>query len=211
MAALKKFWVENSLSIVMFGLFLLFLVGLSIAGLLHENEELAQHGKAAISYWEYVASGNFVEAVFENWESEFLQMWALVILTVMLRQKGAVDSKKIEGTEPVDEVPSRKDLLGRLYSRSLGVALLALFLASFALHALGGVSAYNDEASQHGEELISVWQYITSSQFWFESFQNWQSEFFAVGSLLLLSIFLREHGSPESKPVDAPNEETGSS
>jgi hypothetical protein len=212
---------ENALSLTLFTFFFVFLIGVSVSGHRFENEELAEHSQPAISYTEYVTSGNFVEAVFENWESEFLQMGALVVLTIFLRQKGSADSKKLRGKEMVD-TSSRYSIIhasswrnrGRafkdvLYGNSLSLALFALFAASFVLHAAGGASAANEEAALHNGEQVSVVQYIATSQFWFESFQNWQSEFLAVGALLVLSIFLRQRGSPESKVIGEPNSQTG--
>jgi hypothetical protein len=220
---MKKFLYENSLSVCMFGLFFVFLVGLSITGHAYQNEQLQEHSAPLQTYGEYIVSGEFVEAVFENWESEFLQMAALVIGTIFLRQKGSADSKKIRGKDSVD-TSSRYSIIhasswerrGRavkhlIYGNSLSLALLALFALSFALHAFGGVAAVNDEAALHGQPAITVGEYVASSQFWFESFQNWQSEFLAVGSLLVLSIFLRQRGSPESKPIGESNATTGSS
>lgn len=160
-----------------------------------------------------MTSGEFVEGVFENWESEFLQMWALIMLTIFLRQKGSSDSKPIRGNAPVD-TSSRysiihaqswkkrgKALRHALYAHSLGIAMISLFLVSFALHAIGGTSAYNEDATLHGSSTVSVVEYMGTSTFWYESLQNWQSEFLAIGALLVLSIKLRERGSPESKPV----------
>lgn len=205
----------------MFGLFFVFLVGMSISGFLENNEQLATHQQTSISYVQYVVSGEFAEAVFENWESEFLQMWALVILTIFLLQKGSADSKKLKRKEPFDTSSRysiihasswrlRGKAIGKaLYANSLGLALLGIFVLSFVLHALGGTSAYNEEATAHGQTSLSLWQYITTSRFWFESFQNWQSEFLSVGVLLILSIFLRQRGSPESKPIGDPDSATG--
>ncbi len=213
---------NNALSIALFSLFALFLIGLSITGYYEQNEERQSHQQTAISYGAYVTSGNFVEAIFENWESEFLQMWALVMLTIFLKQRGSADSKKLHGQNEVDTSSrytiihaqnwkSRSKAVGHLLrDNSLGLALLSLFAVSFVLHAVGGLSAYNEEAKLHGEQVYTLAEYITSSRFWFESFQNWQSEFLAVGSLLVLSIFLRQRGSPESKPVGTPNAITGS-
>jgi hypothetical protein len=171
---------------------------------------------------EYLQSGHFGEAVFENWESEFLQMAAYVVLTVWLRQKGSSESKKLSGTESVDKDPresrARKGVPGpvrrggwrlRIYENSLSLAFAALFLLSISLHAVQGVRQYNDEAREHGERSISLSEYVRGPQFWFESFQNWQSEFLAVGSIVVLSVYLRQKGSPESKPVDDPHSETG--
>lgn len=217
---MKRFWRDNALSLTLFGLFAIFLAGLSLSGLAHENEELSSHGQAALSYLQYIRSSGFIEAVFENWESEFLQMGALVLLTIWLRQKGAPDSKKMQ-KEAVD-TSSRSSIINSgdwgkrakavrhlVYANSLSLALGGLFLLSFALHAASGAAAFNEEAGAHHEALLSVWQYLASSQFWFESFQNWQSEFLAVGSLIVLSIYLRQRGSPESKPVGAPHSQTG--
>ena len=219
---MRKFFRENSLSIVLFALFFVFLIALSITGYLYENEEMAMHSQPSVSYLEYVTSGVFIEAVFENWESEFLQMGALVVLTIWLVQKGSADSKKLRGKNDVDTSSrysiirasnwkTRKKAIGSmLYSNSLSIALFGLFLLSFLLHAFGGVAAANQEAEQHGQETMSVMEYVSSSQFWFESFQNWQSEFLAVALLLVLSVFLRQRGSPESKPVGESNDKTGS-
>jgi hypothetical protein len=219
---MKKFLHDNSLSIVLFALFFLFLVGLSITGHRTENEELLSHSQPLITYLEYLRSGGFAEAVFENWESEFLQMGALVLLTIWLHQKGASDSKKLRGSEEVDTHSRysilkattwsnrKKAIAEGLYANSLTIVLFGLFILSFILHAVSGTSAANEEALQHGEETLSTLQYIRTSQFWFESFQNWQSEFLAVGSLIVLSIFLRQRKSPESKPVGSSNSKTGS-
>lgn len=162
----------------------------------------------------------FGEAVFENWESEFLQMGALVVLTIWLVQKGSADSKKLRGRNDVDTSSrysiirasswrTRKKAVGSvLYANSLSIALFGLFFLSFVLHAWSGVAAANQEAIVHHQAQVGLLQYLVSSQFWFESFQNWQSEFLAVGLLILLSVYLRQRSSPESKPVGAPNRRT---
>lgn len=218
---MKRFFTDNSLSIVLLTLFFVFLVGLALTGYAHQNEELTMHGQLAESFVSYLGSGEFVEAVFENWESEFLQMGAFVLLTIWFKQKGSADSKELQGGDPVDApspYPLRKAktwperwhaLRYMLYSNSLTIAMFALFFLSFALHAAGGVSAANEEAMQHGQSTMSMWQYVGSSQFWFESFQNWQSEFIAVAALIIFSIFLRQRHSPESKPVEESDAKTG--
>lgn len=211
---MKRFWHNNSLSIVLFLIFFLSIAGMSIAGWHTNNQELQDRGQTQQSYGAYITSGGFVEGVFENWESEFLQMWALVMLTIWLRQKGADDSKPIHGTMAQDTrsrymLNNAKDWPGRwrairhfMYSHSFGFAALAIFIFSFILHAAGGAEVYNQDAAYYGDaERVNTFSYMGTSQFWYESLQNWQSEFLAVGTLMLLSISLRERGSPESKPV----------
>jgi hypothetical protein len=220
---MRRFLRENSLSIVMFGLFFVFLLLQSLTGWRTANQENQEHHQPAESYVGYLGSGAFAEATFENWESEFLQMAGFVLATVFLRQKGSPESKNLEGEEPVDEDPNqarrrqgvpwpvrRGGLALVVYQNSLSLALGALFLMSFLFHALGGHAEFNQQQVEHGEAPASLISFVTSSQFWFQSFQNWQSEFLAVFALTVLGIFLRQRGSPESKPVAAPHAETGS-
>lgn len=213
---------EHSLSLVMLGLFLITLFGQSIAGMRYYNEEQQEHGQPESSYLEYITTGDFVESVFENWESEFLQMGAYVILTVFLYQRGSAESKKLEGKEPVDQDPHksrnadapwpvrRGGWVLKLYENSLSLAFMLLFLMSITLHAAGGARTTCEENRQHGQaECYSTIGYMGTSKFWFESLQNWQSEFLAVFSIVVLSVYLRQKGSPESKPVNTPHHKTG--
>jgi hypothetical protein len=169
-----------------------------------------------------MASGHFISAVFENWESEFLQMAMYVLLTIFLFQKGASESKKPNESNPEDEPPSikrddpdapwpvhRGGLILKLYSNSLSLALVALFLASFWLHLAGSTRRMNEEAQWHHQPARTASDTLVDPEFWYESFQNWQSEFLSIGVLLVLGIYLRQRGSPESKPVAAPHAETG--
>jgi hypothetical protein len=218
---MKRFWRDNSLSLVLFGFFFIFIIGQSLAGHSAHNQDLLAHGQADISYVQYLHSGNFAEAVFENWESEFLQMGALVILTIWLRQKGAADSKKIIGKEKEDSRSrysiihattghlQRKALGKAIYANSLSIALFGLFFISFIFHGLSGTARFNQQALLHHEQMLGLWQFMGTSQFWFESFQNWQSEFLSVGVLILFSVFLRQRHSPESKPVGDRNSRSG--
>jgi hypothetical protein len=217
------FFHEHGLSIVWLGLFLIFLIAQAICGHLEYNEDQREHGESAISFVEYLKTPHFVEATTENWESEFLQMFLFITLSAFLYEKGSAESKKLYQKEAVDRDPrdskNKKDapwpvrrggLALRLYENSLSLAFLVLFLACFVLHAVGGARNYNEEQREHGKsQEVTTLQYIGTSRFWFESFQNWQSEFLAVGSMVLLSIWLRQRGSPESKAVDASHEETG--
>jgi Domain of unknown function (DUF6766) len=220
---MRRILRENGLSIVMLSLFLFSAVGQSITGYHEYNDDQKEHGQQGLSYVEYLGSGHFVEAIFENWESEFLQMSAYVLLTAFLYQKGSPESKKLDEEEAVDKEPAksgrkkanapwpvrRGGFILKLYEHSLTLVLFMLFLISFALHAAGGARLYSHEQALHGSPPVSTIQYLGTSRFWFESFQNWQSEFLSVGALVILSIFLRQKGSPESKPVDAPHSETG--
>jgi hypothetical protein len=218
---MRRILRENGLSIAMLGLFLVFLVGQSLTGHRTHNRDLADHGRPAIGYLDYVASGAFAESVFENWESEFLQMASFVLFTIFLRQRGSPESKKLQGEEPVDANPRlarspkvpwpvrRGGVALALYQNSLTIALFLLFLLSFYLHAAGGTRDFNEEQAFHGGRPVSTMGYMSTSRFWFESFQNWQSEYLSVGALVVLSIFLRQRGSPESKPVAHPHDETG--
>jgi hypothetical protein len=217
---MPRFAREHGLTLVMTVLFILALAGQTLTGWSVYNGDQVDHGESAISLGEYLGTGHFGEAVFENWESEFLQMGLFVVLTVVLRQKGSPESKSIDGDEEVDRDPDRArsdaplpvrvgGFLGRIYEHSLSIALLGLFVLSFALHVVTGAAAYSEEQGAHGEAKVSAIEYLATPQLWFESFQNWQSEFMSIGALVVLSIFLRQKGSPESKPVDAPHLETG--
>src|SRR5215207_6275148 len=217
--ALIRFLSENGLSLALFGIFFVTVLGQAVTGLQEHNQTQEEHSAPTVSLLPYLISGHFVEALFENWESEFLQMAGYVLLTVWLRQKGSSESKKLDGEEPVDEDPRlhRSDpnapwpvraggLILKLYENSLAIAFLLLFVVSFALHAVGGSIEYNEEQQAHGETAeVSVVEYIGTPRFWFESFQNWQSEFLSLGVMVVLSIFLRQRSSPESKPVASPH------
>jgi hypothetical protein len=213
---------DNGLSLTLLALFLAFWVGQALVGHRHYNEEHRQHGQPEVSLSAYLKSAEFMEATTENWESEFLQMGAYVLLTCFLFQRGSSESKKIGEVEAVDRDPRlsqhkahvpgpvrRGGWALRLYAHSLSIAFSLLFLTSFILHAIAGARARNEEALTHGGASISTLEYLVSSQFWFESLQNWQSEFLAIAAMVVLSIFLRQQGSPESKPVDAPPRSDG--
>ncbi|WP_432899866.1 DUF6766 family protein [Micromonospora matsumotoense] len=215
-------WLRhNALSLTMLGAFAVFLTLQSITGWQTHNEELTEYGVPTLSWWAYLGSGHFAESVFENWESEFLQMGGYVLLTAYLVQKGSAESKTDDTTDrPADDereagpdAPWPVRVGGfplAVYRHSLPLALLLIFAGSFVGHLFGGAAAYNEEqALQSGAAPISVWQFLRTSDFWFQSMQNWQSEFLAVGALILLSIVLRQASSPESKPVTAAHAQTG--
>jgi hypothetical protein len=206
---------DNGLSIALAFLFVAFLSGQSVTGYRVCNAERAAHGQPPLSYGDYLLSDHFAEATFENWESEFLQMAAYVVLTALLIQRGSAESNDPDAARPVRPGRAapwpvrRGGWVLRLYEHSLSLALAGLFLASFVLHGRAGAQHYNAEQLQHGAATISVWSYFATAQFWFESMQNWQSEFLAILAMVVLSIFLREKGSAESKDVAAPHAKTG--
>ncbi len=219
----RNFLRDNGLLLTCLGLFAVFFVGMIISGTATYNEEQREHGSPEqVSVLGYLKTGAFAEATFENWESEFLQMGMYIVLTAFLYQRGSSESKPIEGDAPQDADPRfqahqpgapwpvrRGGVILKVYENSLAIAFFVLFFASWAAHALGGARAFNEEQAQHGQEAISVWRYVTTSQFWFESMQNWQSEFIAVAAIVGLSIIFRQRGSAESKPVAEPHHETG--
>ena len=215
-----RFLYRNGLSIVFIALFFVALIAQAFFGWKQHNQELEELGGSALSLGEYLASGHFFSATFENFQSEFLQMALYVVLTISLRQIGSAESKDLVKREEVDREPdpNKKDAPGpvkrggwrlRLYQHSLSIAFVALFLVSWLGHLYGSFIDYNDQQMLHGEPQKHLAAFLTEPDFWFETFQNWQSEFLSVASIVVLSIFLRQKGSPESKPVDAPHMETG--
>jgi len=219
---MRKWAKEHGLLLANAGLFLAFFVGMVLSGAASYSEEQQAHGQPAVSVLEFLGTGAFVEATFENWESEFLQMAMYVVLTALLFQKGSAESKPMGKQAPQDEDPRRATLsqatpwpirrggaLLKVYEHSLSILFFVLFLASFILHAAGGVDDYNNDQQSHGQPTISFLQYLGNSRFWFESFQNWQSEFLVVAVLAGASVYLREKGSSQSKPVAEPHYETG--
>jgi hypothetical protein len=215
---MHRFLRDNGLSLVIAGLFAFTLLGQVETGLHRYNEERAEHHQPALALTAYLTTGHFLEATAENWESEFLQMAAYVVLTALLYQRGSAESRQIEASEAVDRQPRagtrkrnvpwpvrRGGWILKLYENSLVLAFLLLFLISIVLHAIGGMRAFNEEQAAQGGATVSLLQYVQGAQFWFESLQNWQSEFLSLLAMVVLSIFLRQRGSPESKPVDAPH------
>ena len=210
---------NNSLSITFLLMAVITIVAQMFTGLHQYNSFLIEHHQTPVSIVHYLKSGHFIEATFENWESEFLQMALFVWLTVFLRQKGSSESKKLSIEEPVDRKPEihpdspwpvrKGGFILSVYKHSLSLSLMLLFIVSFFLHWFGSNKDFNEQQFLEGKPTETMIAYISNSRFWFESFQNWQSEFLSVFAIIFLSIFLREIGSPQSKPVDAPNSETG--
>lgn len=185
------------------------------------NEDRTDHGEPTVGLASYLGSGDFAEATFENWESEFLQMGMYVVLTAYLVQKGSSESKKPEEAAQDEDPALAKDRphapwpvrrggwVLKIYERSLALLFFLLFAGSFVGHALGGARAYSADQLAHGGRAVSAGEYLGTSQFWYESMQNWQSEFLAVAVIVGASVYLRYKGSAESKAVAAPHSATG--
>ena len=214
---------NHSLSIFFGAIFLLALLGQSFAGLAVFNDEQLSHGAAPVSYLDFITSSDFVVDVAENWQSEYLQFFLFIFATIWLVQKGSPESKKpgdeglgsdedqMVGAHAIENSPrwAKADGWRRtVFSNSLLIVMGVIFLLSWLTQSLAGLLVYNDEQVQHGEETITWLSYIASADFWNRTLQNWQSEFLAVGSMVAFSIFLRQRGSSESKPVGTPHQET---
>src|SRR6187431_1053692 len=216
-------WIrDRGLTLVLMLFFGLFLVGQLLTGRAEFNSTQREHGATEVDIGAYLQTGHPWEALFENWESEFLQMAAFVLLTTFLVQKGSPESRRPGVKELVDIDPRdfaddpdapwpvrRGGWILRLYEHSLGLAFVLLFLIAWVGHALGGFAEYAADQVTHHQSRPVLTDYLMSARFWFESFQNWQSEFLAIASMVWLAVYLRQRWSPESKPVHAPHDETG--
>jgi hypothetical protein len=220
----RRFLHENSLSIAFGILFLCALGGQAVAGWHAFNAEQTAHHNPAISLATYVKSASFAGAVMENWQSEYLQFTLFILLTVWLVQKGSPESKTLDKQgresdedqklrEHADSGSPRWARVGGVrtfvFSNSLLLLMTSIWIASWAAQSVTGVVAYNADRLDHHREGVSWVQYLGSSDFWERTLENWQSEFLAVGSMAVFAIYLRQRGSPESKPVGAPHDATG--
>jgi hypothetical protein len=223
---MRRFVRENGLSLFFFGIFALTLVGMSFAGRNAYNAIQAEHGEARVSWWSYVTSTDFGGSVMENWQSEFLQFSLFIAATIWLVQKGSTESKALDeaGLESKEQQEIGRaaaansprwakfdDWRTRIYENSLLIAMTAIFFATWFGQSLNNWREFNDEARQHGGHIVGWTTYLGNADFWERTLENWQSEFLAVGTMVVFTIYLRQRGSPESKPVGAPHDETASS
>jgi hypothetical protein len=221
---MKRFLRENSLGVFFGLLFLASLIGQAIAGHIAHNQEQLAHGGEAITLGRYLTSSSFGQAVMENWQSEYLQFLLFLMATVWLVQKGSPESKPLDekGTESDKEQliggHAHEDSPGPakaggwragLYGNSMLFAMAFIFLGSWLAQSFTGWSVYNQDQVDHHEQTISWLSYVGNADFWEATLQNWQSEFLAVGSFAVFAIYLRQRGSPESKPVGASHGATG--
>ncbi|HEX9967410.1 MAG TPA: DUF6766 family protein [Solirubrobacterales bacterium] len=220
---MKRFLKENSLGLVFGALFLASLTGQAIAGRLAYNEDQLAHGGDPVSFGRYLTSSDFGQAVMENWQSEYLQFLVFLLLTIWLFQKGSPESKKEDelGRESESEQligehakrssPGPAKAAGwraALYGNSLLIVMGLIFLGTWFGQSVTGWTKYNSEQLDHHAEAVSWLAYLGNPQFWETTLQNWQSEFLAVGSFAVFAVYLRQRGSPESKPVGAAHTDT---
>jgi len=221
---MRRFLRDNALGLVFGLLFLLALVGQAFAGLADFNQEQLATGLEPISLGRYVTSASFATDVAENWQSEYLQFFLYLLLTVWLLQRGSPESKPLDkpGLESDEEQRvgryARSDspkwartggVRTKIYSTSLGLTMGAIFFGSWAAQSIAGVAAFNEEQLSKLQDPVSWGQYLLEADFWNRTLQNWQSEMLAVASMAILAIYLRQRGSPQSKPVGAAHGTTG--
>jgi hypothetical protein len=221
---MRRLLKENSLSIVFLLLFLAAITGQAIAGHADFNEEQVRHGDPEISLGRYVVSSDFGVAVMENWQSEYLQFTLFVVLTVWLLQRGSPESKELHksglesdedqkvGEHAVSSSPRWAKLGGirrTIYENSLLLVMGTIWLGTWFAQSVTGLAQFNSERLDHQMATVGWWTYLGKADFWEKTLQNWQSEFLAVGSMAILAVYLRQRGSPESKPVGAPHSATG--
>ena len=221
---MRKFVRESSLSLVFLLLFLGSLVGQAFAGWHQFNNQQVGEQLGRVTFPEYLSSAEFVVDVAENWQSEYLQFFFYIFATVWLVQRGSPESKELDrvGRESDEDQKVGKYADKRspawakasgwrrsVYSSSLLLVMGTIFLMSWAVQSVAGWLAFDEERLRNLQDPISWAAYVTNADFWSRTLQNWQSEFLAVGSMAVLAIYLRERGSPESKPVGAPHDSTG--
>lgn len=210
---LTRFLKDNGLSLAFIGLFLLCLIGESLAGYFLQRENPAAQ-LSIDSFAVFLRSSKFFEATASNWQAALLQLLALILFSIFLRQRGASHSRKSSSLSGAKIRKAGRDTWierrsGWLFRNSLSLAFLLLFAVSFGVHIVAGCAAYNAERLVLDEEPLSVLDFLQSAKFWFSTLQTWQAEFFAIAAFLILTIYLRQEHSAESKPVDASQDETG--
>src|SRR4051794_35861080 len=221
---MKRFLKHNGLSIFFLVLFLGALFFQAVAGHADFNEDQDMHGNPHMSFGRYVLSSQFGSAVLENWQSEYLQFTLFILTTVWLLQRGSPESKELDkaGREsdeqqqvgphahPRSPAWAKVDGIRRaVYENSLLIVMTAIWIGSWFAQSVTGVTRYNTERLDHHLLPVSWFDYLGRADFWERTLENWQSEFLAVGSMAILAVYLRQRGSPESKPVGAPHETTG--
>ncbi|MGB6176670.1 MAG: DUF6766 family protein [Methylocella sp.] len=199
----------SSLSIVLFALFVVCISAQSFAGWRLQNETLAAHGQALVGYWHYLSTGTFLQGLASNWQAAFLQLASLVLFSSFLYQRGAPHS--LDPRKPKSEQKRHEEAyrFTWFYRHSLVLALMLLFVLSLALYVVSGTNGYNEERALTGQPLISIAAFLLSVKFWSSTLQTWQAEYLAIALYVVLSVFLHQQGSPESKQLESSTETTG--
>jgi hypothetical protein len=220
---MKRFLRDNGLSLGFGAMFLAALVGQMFAGRADFNHRQLAQGGEPLTLLQYVTSSDFAVDVAENWQSEYLQFFLYVFATIWLVQRGSPESKPTAkighesdkdqkvgpyATEDSPEWVRAGGWRTAVYSRSLGLLVGALFLLSWLAQSISGLSAYNAEQLAALQDPVTWPGYVASADFWNRTLQNWQSELLAVGSFVVFAVYLRQRGSPESKPVGTPHADT---
>jgi hypothetical protein len=227
MKELKKFFSDNGLLLVFAALFLASLAGQAFAGRALFNQVQNTHHLKPVSFEAYLGTGEFLQGMFANWQAAILQLGSLIIFGIFLRQRGAphsrlnkkpvrrlfgqrrAEERSSEGKHSGDKHTRSQKTKSWIYDNSLSIAFVALFLVVFVLHILSGAAAYNQQLTLNHQPTLSVGEFFASSKFWFSTMQTWEAEYMAIALYLLLSIFLRQKRSPESKPIGASDADTG--
>jgi hypothetical protein len=221
---MRRFLKENGLAVVFLAFFVLAVAGQAFSGWHEFNDEALAHSETTISLGRYLTSSNFGNALLENWQSEYLQFTLYILLTVWFVQRGSPESKGLDsagGESDEDQLVGEHakpdsprwaaagGVKTRLYSSSLVIVMVAIWLLSWFGQSVTGWSDYNSDQITHHQPTVNWLGYVGTADFWQATLQNWQSEFLAVGSMAVFSVYLRQRGSPESKPVGAPHDATG--
>jgi hypothetical protein len=223
-ARLRNFAYENGLTLCFLALFLLALAGQAIAGYDAFNADQTQHNSSTVSFGDYVTSSAYGQAVTENWQSEYLQFTLYIFITIWLVQRGSPESKEL-GKEGLGS--DREQRLGRhapsggpswarrggpitwVYSNSLVLVMAVIWIGSWFAQSITGLTEINADRFDHHQDALSWSSYVVNAHFWEQTLQNWQSEFLAIASMVILAVYLRQRGSPESKPVGAEHDASG--
>jgi hypothetical protein len=220
----RRFLHDQSLGLVLLAMTLLILGGQTYVGYRDYDEQQMQMHAPLVSYGRYLVSSDLWDNVMSNWQSEFLQIALYVMFAVWFRQRGSAESR---GLQDQEKSSAEHEMLGahlrpdsprwaraggwrlRIYSNSLLLSMLVLFVLSWLAMAVTERNVFNDQQQFFHQPAVSFGQFVQTSYFWNRTLQNWQSEFLAIGVFAVTTIYLRQRGSTESKPVGAPHDSTG--
>ena len=207
--SLRRFFKDNSLTIVMFVLFLICFWGDSVASWHLQNQHLADHGSAAIGFWRNFFSSSYLQELASNWQAAFLQLTSLIVFSVFLYQRGAPHSRDPDKHKNKRKKREEDSRFSWLFRNSLSIAFVLLFVVTLAFHMVSGALSFNEQLALLHRPPISFGAFLISATFWSSTLETWQAEFLAIALFIVLSVFLRQQDSAESKPVESSNKDTG--